>query len=62
MVALLITNVGSLVIRIGFCWGFGVYYTITVIRNAQNSMGNYLGPYSSVVKALGEDMEGVRIP
>ena len=35
-------NVGSELIRIGF---WEVFYTITIIRNPQNSIGNYLGPH-----------------
>ena len=35
-------TIGALIIRIGF-WG---PHTIIVIRNHQNSIGNYLGPYS----------------
>ena len=34
-------NIGALIIRIGF----GAHYTIVIIRNAQNIIGNYLGPY-----------------
>ena len=33
--------IGALIIRIGV---FGAHYTIIVIRNPQNSIGNYLGP------------------
>ena len=36
-------NVGALILRIGF----GARYTIIIIRIPQNSIGNYLGPYSS---------------
>ena len=25
--------------------GFGAHYTIIIIRNPQNGIGNYLGPY-----------------
>ena len=34
-------NTGSLMVRIGF----GVYYTIRIIRNPQNSIGKYQGPH-----------------
>ena len=31
--------------------GLGVYYTITIIRNPHNSIGNYLGPYVRMATA-----------
>ena len=34
-------NIGALIIRIGF----GAHYTIIILRNPQNSIGNYLGGY-----------------
>ena len=34
-------NIGALIIRIGF----GAQYTIHILRNPQNSTGNYLGSY-----------------
>ena len=37
-----VSNIVALMIRTGF-WG---HYTILTIRNPQNSIGNYLGPYS----------------
>ena len=27
-------------------FNFGVHYTILIVRNPQNSIGNYLGPYT----------------
>ena len=39
-------SIGALIIRIGF----GGQYTIIIIRNPQNSIGNCLGPYSSACK------------
>ena len=33
-------NIGALIIR-----GFWDHYTIIIIRNIQNSIGNHLGPY-----------------
>ena len=38
-------SIGGLIIRI---W-FGAQYTIAILRNPQNSIGNYLGPYSSLL-------------
>ena len=32
--------------------GLGGYYTITIIRNPQNSIGNYLGSYSNTCTQL----------
>ena len=32
-------NIGALIIRIGF---WGAYHTIVIIRNPQNSIGNYI--------------------
>ena len=40
------TNVGALIIRIGFG---GISYTIIIIRNLQNSVSNYLGSYISYI-------------
>ena len=37
----ILANIGALIIRIGF----GALYTILIIRNAQNRIGNYLGFY-----------------
>ena len=34
-------NIEALIMRIGF-WG---HYTIIIIRNHENSIGNYFGPY-----------------
>ena len=34
-------NIGASIIRIGF----GAHYTIVMIRNPQNSIGTYSGPY-----------------
>ena len=34
-------NIGALIIRIGF----GAHYIIVMVRNPQNSIGKYLGPY-----------------
>ena len=34
-------NVGALIIRIGFGDVLGDHYTIFIIRNPQNSIGNY---------------------
>ena len=31
-------------IRMGFWMVLGAYYTIVIVRNPQNSIGNYLGP------------------
>ena len=39
-------NIGALRTRIGF---WEKYYTIIIIRNTQNSIGNYLGPYVRVL-------------
>ena len=39
-------SIGALIIRIGF-WGILVYYAILIIRNPHNSIGTYLGPYST---------------
>ena len=42
-------TIGALVIRIGF----GGHYTITIVRNAQNSIGgNKLGPYIIELSSL----------
>ena len=35
-------NLGALRTRIGF----GAHYTLNITRNPQNSIGNYLGPYT----------------
>ena len=35
-------HIAALISRIG------VYYTVTILRNPRNSIGNYLGPYSRV--------------
>ena len=37
-------TIGALIIRIGF----GVYYTIVLLRNPQKSVGNSLGPYMTL--------------
>ena len=37
-------NIGPLIIRIGL-WGPLSHYTIIMIRNPQNSIGKYEGPY-----------------
>ena len=37
-------DIGALVIRIEK--GFGAHYTRMIIRNPQNSIGNYLSSYS----------------
>ena len=42
--------IGALIIGIGL---WGAYYTIIVIGNSQNSLGNYLRPYIRVVVGLG---------
>ena len=31
-------NIGASIIRIGF---WGIYYTVMIIRNPQNNVGNY---------------------
>ena len=36
-------NIGALVIRVGYC--IGARYTMILIGNPHNSIGNYLGPY-----------------
>ena len=36
-----VINIGAFINRIGF----GAHYAIIIIRNAQISIGNYLGPY-----------------
>ena len=37
------TNIEALILIIGF----GAHYTIIIIRNPQNGIGTYLGPYSN---------------
>ena len=39
-----VDSIGALITVI-IIIGFGVYYTITIISNSQNSIGNYDGPY-----------------
>ena len=36
-------SIGALIITIGF---WGAHYIIAIIRNPQNGIGNYIGPYS----------------
>ena len=38
-------NVGALIIGLGF---WGIYHTLIIIRNPQNSIGNYLGPHIKI--------------
>ena len=42
-------NIGALVIRIGF----GAHFDRFLLRNPQNSIGNYLGPYSTEPPNMG---------
>ena len=34
------------------------YYSITIIRSAQNSIGNYLGPCTSIAIPCGSELDG----
>ena len=43
--SLILPNIGALIVRIG-SW---VYYTIIIIRNHQNSIGNYQGPFFTFI-------------
>ena len=43
---MLLHNIGAFIIRIGF---WGILYFIVIMRNpSKNSIGNYLGPYSTL--------------
>ena len=44
-----IQNIGALIIRIGF-WA---HFTILILRNHQNSIGNYSGPHINRVGRFG---------